>query len=59
MTGRKWIAVAGDGSQHAYQFSSSPTSWNFARQTLVDTKATVGQLAVEDVDNVSNATIAS
>eukprot|EP01126_Amoeba_proteus_P066744 TRINITY_DN971_c0_g1_i4.p1 TRINITY_DN971_c0_g1~~TRINITY_DN971_c0_g1_i4.p1 ORF type:complete len:303 (-),score=62.48 TRINITY_DN971_c0_g1_i4:111-1019(-) len=49
MSGNKWLALSGDGAQYAYQLAPDD-GLNFTRSDLVNAAATVGQLAVEDVD---------
>jgi hypothetical protein len=53
-TSKPWIAVSGDGSQQAYivqPVSEDPNNWEYKTFVIVDSKGTVGQVVVGDVDN--------
>eukprot|EP01095_Lingulamoeba_sp_RSL-Kostka_P010503 TRINITY_DN3806_c0_g1_i2.p1 TRINITY_DN3806_c0_g1~~TRINITY_DN3806_c0_g1_i2.p1 ORF type:complete len:146 (+),score=53.26 TRINITY_DN3806_c0_g1_i2:985-1422(+) len=48
------IAFGGDGSEESYLLtpvSQDPNDWSYTRQVMITTGCTVGQIAIEDINN--------
>ena len=52
-TGKPWIAVAGDGSTKVHVLvpnKNDKNDWTYTEKVPLDTKGTVGQIAIGDID---------